>query len=181
MREQYVCGGKRIAVYDDLFTMQFRLRVFDFVNKSLFQLGWGDSTEFYKRNHMFLHSVYSEEDLARLGILEAIRNSAAASELDGYTVSKAIVNLSTPDDSNFVHTHAESKVLLYYVNTDWRDGWHGETLFFDEPQKDIVFASAYTPGRLLSFDASIPHAIRPQSHIAVPFRFTLAIVLNKVI
>jgi hypothetical protein len=31
----------------------------------------------------------------------------------------------------------------------------------------------------VAFDAQIPHAIRPQSHIAVPYRFTLAIILEK--
>jgi hypothetical protein len=179
MKEHFVCGGKRIAVYDDLFPMSFRSKAFDFVNASLFSLGWGDSHEFYKRNHMFLHSVYSNDDLQKLGILDEIAKTEAAQEFAGYKISKAIVNLSTPADSNFVHIHPEAKVLLYYVNTEWQDGWHGETLFFDEPRKEIVFANQYTPGRLVAFDAQIPHAIRPQSHIAVPYRFTLAIILEK--
>lgn len=172
--------GKRIAVYDGLFDLHFRTNIFLFVSASLFRLGWGDSQEFYKRNHMFLHSVYSPDDLHKTKILERIKASDAAAELDGYAVKKAVVNLSTAADSNFIHTHEEDKVLLYYVNMDWQDGWHGETLFYDESKRDVVFASAYTPGRLVSFDAKIPHTIRPQSHIAVPYRFTLALTMDKV-
>jgi len=181
MREHFVGCGKRIAVYDDLFSMNFRLTAYEFVTNSAFRLGWGDSIDFYKRNHMYLHSTYSPEDVANLKIIDEIAASAAASELVGYAVNKVIVNLSTPADANFVHTHAESKVLLYYVNLDWRDGWHGETLFYDEAGKEVVFANAYTPGRLIAFDASIPHAIRPQSMIATPYRFTMAIILNKAV
>ena len=68
---------------------------------------------------------------------------------------------------------------MYYVNLEWRDGWHGETLFFDESCKDIVYASPYTPGRVIAFDAKIPHTIRPQSHLASFYRFTLALVYTK--
>jgi hypothetical protein len=97
----------------------------------------------------------------------------------GYTLKKCVLNLSTPADVNFVHAHPEDKILLYYVNLDWRDGWHGETLFFDETGKRIMFASTYTPNRLIAFDAKIPHTIRPQSHIASFYRFTLALVYTK--
>jgi len=181
MREHFVGNNKRIAVYDDLFSMDFRLNIYAFVKNSAFRLGWGDSIDFYKRNHMYLHSAYSPEDIDNSGVIDAISVSSAASELNGYFVSKVIVNLSTPADANFVHTHPESKVLLYYVNLEWRDGWHGETLFYDEAGKEVAFANAYTPGRIIAFDATIPHAIRPQSMIATPYRFTMAIILNKAI
>ena len=65
------------------------------------------------------------------------------------------------------------------MNLEWRDGWHGETLFFDESCKDIMYASPYTPGRVIAFDAKIPHTIRPQSHLASFYRFTLALVYTK--
>ena len=41
-------------------------------------------------------------------------------------------------------------------------------------KKDIIYTSPYTPGRIIVFDATIPHAIRPQSVIGPKFRFTLA-------
>ena len=80
--------------------------------------------------------------------------------------------------SNFIHSHPEKLAILYYVNLDWEDGWHGETLFYNESGKEIVFASPYTPGRVIVFDASIPHTIRPQSVIGPKFRFTLSIFFD---
>lgn len=180
MKELILPSSRRIAIYDDLFTLDFRSAAFQFATRSFFQIGWEDSLEEKKRGHVYLHAFYSPEDVARLGILEAIAASEAAHELRGYVVEKVILNLSTPADSNFVHTHPEDKVLLYYVNLDWQDGWHGETLFFSENTKEVCYASPYTPGRLIAFDARVPHTIRPQSHIAVKFRFTLAIVLKKI-
>ena len=94
-------------------------------------------------------------------------------------LSKVILNVTTASDSHFVHAHPESKVVLYYVNQEWKDGWHGETLFYSENLKDIVHANVYTPGRVIVFDGKIPHAIRPQSIIGPQFRYTLAMVFNK--
>jgi hypothetical protein len=179
MNEIYVDRGKRIAIYDDLFTLDQRQQIYTFANTSLFQIGWADGAIIENHKYRFLHSVYSQDDLQRLKVLDFITNSEAAGELDGFVLSKAILNLSTPSDANFYHAHSEDKILLYYVNMEWRDGWHGETLFFDEPCKNIVYANPYTPGRLISFDAKIPHSIRPQSHIASFYRFTLALVFNK--
>ena len=41
--------------------------------------------------------------------------------------------------------------------------------------KEIAYTSSYIPGRIILFDGSIPHAIRPQSVKAPKFRFTLSL------
>lgn len=179
MKELFVQHGKRICVYDNLFDAFYKNTAYSFARNSLFGIGWGDTDIAEKQSYANLHSVYSEEDLKRLEILKKIEASAAGNELSGHVLSKAILNLSTAADTNYMHTHAEDKVLLYYVNLEWFDGWHGETLFFSEDGKDVVFASPYSPGRLVVFDAKIPHTIRPQSHIAAQYRFTLSLFLNR--
>lgn len=179
MNQIAVDHKKRICVYDDLFELKFRQYIFEFAVASRFVIGWADGSIIENQSNRFLHSIYSEEDLSRLGIVDRIQNSRARHELDGYKIERCILNLSTASDTNYVHSHPEDKLLLYYVNLEWRDGWHGETLFFAENIKDICFASPYTPGRLIAFDAHIPHTIRPQSHIAAQYRFTLAMILNK--
>jgi hypothetical protein len=179
MKELFVHGGKRICVYDDLFTSHYKSEVYTFAQHSNFSIGWADGAIVEKQTNKLLHSSFSEEDVSRLGILNIIAMSEAARELDGYSLNKTVLNLSTAADTNYTHTHREDKVLLYYVNLEWFDGWHGETLFFNERHTDVIFASPYTPGRLISFDAKIPHTIRPQSHIAAQYRFTLALIFNK--
>ena len=179
MKQMLVDQGKRIAIYDDAFDFKFRQKAYDFCSKSIFVIGWADSPIIENQNHRYLHSIWSEEDLERLGIIEEIKKSSVAQELENYKLEKCVLNLSTPSDCNFQHTHLQSKIILYYVNLEWKDGWHGETLFYDESLKNIVFASPYTPGRITVFDGSIPHTIRPQSSNASNYRFTLALLYNK--
>ena len=172
-------SGKIIRAYDNLFSLIFKSSAYVFAQSSNFIIGWADSNVVEKEANRFLHSTFSQADVDRLGNLDKIAASEAGHELEGYTLCKTILNLSTASDTNYVHAHPEDKILLYYVNLEWFDGWHGETLFFSEDCKNIVFATPYTPGRLLVFDASIPHTIRPQSHIATQYRFTLALIFNK--
>jgi hypothetical protein len=65
------------------------------------------------------------------------------------------------------------------VNVGWRPEWHGETLFYSEDLSEIELALPYTPGRVVVFDATIPHSYRPQSTIADHYRFTLAMGFDK--
>ena len=77
------------------------------------------------------------------------------------------------------NAHHNQQVALYYVNLEWRDGWHGETVFYN-PDKlnEIAYASLFVPGRIILFDGSIPHAIRPQSIKAPKFRFTVSLFFD---
>lgn len=179
MEEYVVDKNKNITVYDDLFSLQYRTYLYKFVNSSLFRIGWEDSSDQDKQSYRNLYSSYSDKDFYDSGFICELEKTDAIKELDGYKISKVIVNLSTPSDVNFIHIHQQSKVLLYYVNLDWKDGWFGETLFYSENQRNVDYCSPYTPGRLIAFDASIPHCIRPQSVLAQLFRFTLSIILTK--
>lgn len=179
VREIEVDNSRKIRIYDNVFDMEYRNTLYSFVQSSMFRIGWADGTIVENKKYQFLHSFYSNEDLSRIKLLENLEKTHVSQELVGYNFSKCVVNLSTPSDVNFVHVHPEDKIILYYVNLEWHDGWHGETLFYDESGKEVVFANAYTPGRIIVFDAKIPHTIRPQSHIAAFFRFTLALIYTK--
>ena len=179
MKEYIVDRKKSIKVYDDLFDLVQRQHLYSFVTNSNFVIGWADGAILENRQNKFLHSIYNNNDINNFKILEYLNGTELGEELKQYKVNQAIVNLSMPSDYNYVHAHQQDKVLLYYVNLEWEDGWHGETLFFDESCKDVVFASPYTAGRFILFDASIPHTIRPQSIIASKYRFTFALTLSK--
>ena len=166
-------NNKIIQVYDDIFDFRYRDKIYNFIKKSLFQVGWADSS-MPEKSYEFLYSEYSKEDVNKIGFLKKIENTSIMEHLKGLEYKHTKVNLSTSSDANFVHAHPEKLAILYYVNMDWQDGWHGETHFYDENGKDIIFTSPYTPGRIIVFDATIPHAIRPQSTIGPKFRFTLA-------
>jgi len=172
-------NGKELDVFDGIFPLSFRHIAYTFAKDSYFKIGWSDSDVPERKSHdYFLHSTYSETDLENLGYIKELQNSYVWDFISNYKIEKAVVNLSTPSDVNFTHVHPEDKVLLYYVNVDWQQGWHGETQFYSEDLTKVQFTSPYTPGRLILFDASIPHTIRPQSIIAPQFRFTLALCLT---
>ena len=179
MNEMVFDNGHRICVYDDVFDSAFSDFLYSFALASNFSIGWADSQDLDKRQYPSLYSPFSEADLNRLGIVDALQKSKVAKELDGYNITQCVLNLSTASHVNFIHTHPQEKVILVYVNQEWRDGYHGETLFFDNTKKSIIFASPYTPNRVIAFDGACNHTIRPQSHLAPYYRFTLSIFMNK--
>lgn len=166
--------NKIIQAYDDLFDFKYRNDIYQFVKQSLFRIGWVDSETPETIKHEFIHSTYTKEDVDKLGFFEQLKKTPVIDHIKDLEHKHTKVNLSTPSDSNFIHSHQEKLVVLYYVNLYWGNGWHGETLFYDKYGKDIAFASPYIPGRIIVFDGSIPHTIRPQSIIGPKFRFTIS-------
>jgi Rps23 Pro-64 3,4-dihydroxylase Tpa1-like proline 4-hydroxylase len=127
-----------------------------------------------------LHSTYDEEDLRRLGFVEDILQNDFGKQISkNYSINRCVLNLSKPGDFYLNHTHGNFTVLLYYVNIRWQEEWSGETLFYNDNMKEILFATPYIPGRVILFDGKIPHTIRPQSIIAPHYRFTFTLFLVK--
>jgi hypothetical protein len=171
-------SGKEIHVYDSLLPLGLRDKVFSFVSNSKFVIGWGDGAQERALKHKFLHSQFNDEDNENCGLLPFLKTTAVNDFIKDLTVKKSMINLSVPSDTNFAHAHPEKIVVLYYVNMDWEQHWHGETLFYTEDLSDIEIALKYTPGRVIVFDATIPHSIRPQSTSADNYRFTYALTFE---
>jgi hypothetical protein len=166
-----------ILVFDGLVPEVTRMDIYYAAQGSLFSIGWHDTFQIEQQGHAYLHSKWSEEEYRASGLLQALELSkegrSILASLDGLTYVRCAINLSVPADVHWAHTHGKgSVVLLYYINLDWKQEWAGETLFWDEGK--ISFASPYTPGRIILFDARIRHAYRPQSIVAPHYRFTLS-------
>jgi SM-20-related protein len=67
--------------------------------------------------------------------------------------------------------------LLYYANTEWKDGWEGETVYFDAAG-EIALAVKPRPNRGVLFDSRILHAGRAPSRICPALRVTVAYKLE---
>lgn len=100
-----------------------------------------------------------------------------------YKIYKSYVNLGLKGDDHRCHVDAyypgQGKTLIYYANREWDANHGGETVFYDMDQKEIIFVSTYTPGRVIIFDSDMPHSARPQSFDAPNYRFTLALKFIK--
>jgi Rps23 Pro-64 3,4-dihydroxylase Tpa1-like proline 4-hydroxylase len=180
-KEIVVERGKKIYVFDDLFELEWRTHAYEFVKNSMFTVvGARDQGDIHYSEHQYLHSKYSPEDVERFGIVQSIKDEKLLSLITGKEMRPhfgAVVNLSIPLDTYFVHSH-KNTTMLYYANIRWREDWGGETLFFTEDMSEVVYTSVYKPGRVIVFDGSIPHTIRPQSRYAPQYRFTFALWLN---
>jgi hypothetical protein len=177
-KELTVEGDKKIYVFDDVFELAWRRYAYQYVMRSQYTIGWGDTEESSEAQHVYLHSCLSVDELKELGLLKAMREPKLRELLAGAEFSKATINLSIPTDTYFAHPH-KNLTLLYYSNIRWQEEWAGETLFYDESVSEIVFASMYKPGRVILFDGSIPHALRPQSRVAPHHRTTVALFFNE--
>lgn len=174
-----VSTGREIHVFDGLVPLQLRSKALSFAQNSIFRLGWMDSTCEEAKRHSYLHSLFTEQDDINLGLIDFLRTTEVGDLIKDLPRRRTILNLSVPSESHFPHQHDNEVVVLYYVNVGWRPEWHGETLFYSEDLSEIELALPYTPGRVVVFDATIPHAYRPQSTIADHYRFTLAMGFDK--
>lgn len=177
-KEYTLDSGKKIYVFDGLLPLQLRDKIFAFINNSKFRIGWADGTSETSSAKKFMFSSYSVEDDENAGLLAFLRTTQVNQYISGMEQKKSIVNLSVPSDTHWAHSHPEKLVVLYYANMEWEQHWHGETLFYTEDLNDIELALRYTPGRIVVFDASIPHAMRPQSPAADHYRFTYAMTFD---
>lgn len=164
-----------IQIFDDVFSYNYKSFLYNFCANSRYKIGWEDTVQIENANYKNLHSSWDDNDFERSDFLNNIKKNKKINEfIERHTKKGVIVNLSCSNDVHFSHTHGEYKVLLYYVNMQWKQEWAGETLFFDESGKEVVYTSVFVPGRIIIFDGKIPHAIRPQSSVAPHFRFTLS-------
>jgi len=98
---------------------------------------------------------------------------------DEYSYSHAYVNLGLVNDSHEIHvdgtTPGQVMTMLIYPNTEWELNHGGETVFYKEDRKEMVYLNPYKPGRICLFEGSIPHCAKPQALIGPKYRFTIAV------
>ena len=165
-----------IKIYDNKVPFHIMHDIHEFVLNSRFYIkGWKDKESVNKNS---IYSEWSIDDLKSVKLYSYLEEIPSVDFSKWY---KTMVNLSHPSDHYYTHTHGDNDyVLLYYVNLEWRDEWHGETLFYDPLNlQKIVFASSFVPGRILQFDGIQPHSIRPQSSVGPQYRFTISNFFKK--
>ncbi|WP_369929833.1 hypothetical protein [Xanthomonas sp. NCPPB 2632] len=69
-------------------------------------------------------------------------------------------------------------VALVYTNAEWKDGWAGETVFYDAARECISVRPR--PGRLLLFDGSIVRASRAPARECPTLCTTLSFHMRRI-
>ena len=158
-----------IEVHDNKVPFYVQQQVYNFVINSIFRIkGWEDrnDTDITKYD---LHSNWTKQDIKDSGLYPYLEAIHSFDKFD-----KCMVNLTKPGDHYYTHCHgADEMVVLYYANLEWRDGWAGETMFYND-KRESTKSYDYVPGRIIKFDGTQPHSIRPQSFIGPQYRFTIS-------
>ena len=168
---------KQIHIFDDVFEFAHRDKIYKYVANSLYKVGEYDGSLLENRKSSTLTSIYYGKDLSELGFFNLPKEITDKVDLSKWKIVSSYVNLCRPDDCFHVHTdhHDKMMTLLYYVNLNWHIEWGGDTYFLKEDDLTIDYVSQFRPGRVVIFDGTIPHLIRPSTRLAPENRFTLAI------
>jgi len=98
----------------------------------------------------------------------------------GYGLVRAYVNGHTYGMEGLPHRYAKpsdrEKIVVIYLNPEWRDDWAGEMVFYD-PARECVSVRP-RPGRLLMFDGALLRASRPPGRLCPTLCMTLCFHLR---
>jgi len=168
-----------VQVFDNTLMENSREQLYMFSTTTDYQIGWSDTSTFEHRQYPCLHHTLSPREWEKLNFMGSIINSELISELKGLKFDSATINLSFPSSINFPHTHGGSTVLVYDINPEWKHEYYGETIFYDDAMQEATKSVIYKQNRSILFDGTTPHSIRPSSHIAPQYRFTLGIFFTQ--
>ena len=168
----------KIEIFDNEVPFVDMQYIYSYILKSSFRLGWEDRDDKHTSN---IYSSYTKEEADNSLLVKHLKRVSKKSKfkinIDNF--DKCVVNLSKCGDYYFNHTHSELMVLLYYVNLEWKDGYAGETLFYDDSLTNAESVVSFVPGRIVIFDGKTPHTIRPQSTYGPDYRFTISYFVRK--
>ena len=177
---------KDVKVYDDVFTHTERQYFYNYILKSHFFTNGADSNTLEHRGDYNLISIYSDEDVNNMGFLQHPNVIEILKDINrqGFKIQQTRVNLSTLNDKNHFHVDCETlnskcQTLIYYPNMNWDIEWGGYTIITDDSKRNVEHCLFYTPGRIVLFDGTKPHAICAPTNIAPSYRFTFVIQFIK--
>jgi hypothetical protein len=169
---------KEIIIFDDLFSYIEKQRYFDFVKKSFFTFSGNSNFDEFSPQPLgkpYLTSVYSNEDLENLGLTTTKSFDPISLFLKNLKVRRAYVYVSDHTTTHYFHSDPGVKTLIYYPIMEWKNEYGGETMFANEEVTEIEYSSMYTPGRVILFDATIPHKMSAPASTCPFYRFTFVI------
>lgn len=175
----------KIKVYDNVYNWSEQQSLYLKCLGSTYKIGWNDSIT---EQEKFMHSTITGEMWKRRFELDQsiedfynlLFDSKPYKDMVNNQICQSVVNCDTLSDSHTQHIHPNQEVLLYYANTEWKDGWGGETFFYDKSGKEIIFASPYTPNRMIHFSGDLVHRFSGPTRLGPKFRFSISTFFWKI-
>lgn len=169
-------NGKKIDVFDDIFSFSERDKMFQRMSDAKFMVSGTDTST----NQYQVFSNFRVSDLDDIGVtyFEGFKYLNDRYDLidNQQNIRQIRVNYTNASEKNHAHYDAfKGLTLIYYLNPKWDVTWGGHTMFFDESIDAVEFTSLYKPNRAVIFDSSIPHMILSPTCMAPIPRFSFVI------
>lgn len=172
-------NNKDIFIFDNVFEAHQIQKMYYFIINSNFKLNENDDpfAEYKSKYSQTFGCHFTPDDTKSFGILDYLpKNILDKFNLNYHTVDRCIINNITPLDTHYPHDDASTNMkwsLLYYANLKWELEWGADTLFLKDNKKDILHISQCKPNRVVIFDSTIPHLIRPSTMSAPHHRWSI--------
>ena len=172
-------NNKDIFIYDDVFEAHQIQKMYSYIINSKYMLNVNDDPyhEYKTKFSTTFGCMLTKEEIPEFGILNYMpQNIKNGFNLSLETNDRCIINNITALDTHYPHDDTGKNTkwsLLYYANLKWDLEWGADTLFLTDDKKDISQISQCKPNRVVLFDATIPHLIRPSTMAATHHRWSI--------
>lgn len=174
--------GKPIEIYDDIFDADERFKLYYFALNKCAYVTERSSTDTPESRSSY-KTLKCDLDVPSTIAMGFFENQFVLDYIkkNDLRLQRSYINLGTASDTyqyhtdDYSNTEKNSLTGLYYMNIEWQPNWEGETHFSNNEMKEVFFTSSFVPGRLVLFDATIPHKSSQPSFDSKYFRYTYAI------
>tara|TARA_Y100000289_G_C3923155_1_gene151658 strand:- start:102 stop:659 length:558 start_codon:yes stop_codon:yes gene_type:complete len=172
-------NNKDIFIYDNVFESHNVQKYYYYIINSFFKLNGkdGDVLEQQDKYSVGISSNYDKNDVADFKFLDNLPEDIKTKfNINFNTIDRCIVNVVTSFNSFHIHDDSGKEAkwsLLYYANLKWDIEYGADTIFLNDNRKDLVHTVQCKPNRIVIFDATIPHVIRPSTITAPHYRFSI--------
>ena len=103
-------------VIDNPFGTAYHEKLYHYVTNSYFKIGSQDGpSPLDRRNQVYIHSDYSEDDVNRIGFLDKLKALKEFKPYKDLEVVRTTINVSVPSDTNYPHTHSNQILSLIHI------------------------------------------------------------------
>lgn len=169
--------NKDIYIFDNVYDTHITQKFYYFIIGSQYKISLKDTSCKDYHNEESFGAIYSMKDISNMGIIQHLpENIKNKFNINLDTCNRGLVNAVT--SSGVYHPHDDSSSgekwsFLYYANLKWDLEWGADTLFLTDDRHNIFDTVQCKPNRVVIFDATIPHLIRPSTNIAPQYRFSV--------
>lgn len=178
-RKDIEVEGKKIFVYDNMFSSQENIDIDYLINMSSFTRTNVDESAYnIKKTELKWLSELDQKSLLSHKVFSKYTKAIDVLQWDKTKIARQYINHASSESVDLIHTDCSSDqtdyyTILHYANFKWDNNWHGETLFYNDSSSEVLFASTIKPGRVIVFNSSIQHSATAPSIIAEYPRYTI--------